>query len=449
MRTKAVTRGRSSHSTVTAGPDSDRTRSSILIAMAVATACALLLVDTRAEATFDAPKRIAAMIGIAVAASLAFGTGAVSWRREVSRAHGFALLTGGMALLFVALSAAWSPRRAIAIDSLRTVLLFAIVPVIAAMPSLSKKVWSVITLTFTGASAVNALLSLAQTAGLVHLFRYTTVGGRGNTSALIGNDGQLGLTMAFAAVICLERLLSERRPRLRVLFLVLLVLTLAGLITNRGLTPVLTFGAGATVIAWTRIRNPRRVIAGFAIAAIIGALALMFYPPMRARAILLRQAVAGGDVNVLTSYRLGPWAAAVEMWKSRPILGWGPGTFASEFAPGLIRAEIHWRSRLVNPFLLGSYSEAHSTYLQGLAEVGFPAVILALMSAATTIVLSIRAFSRSAAKFEFALPVAIVAAGAVAALTWFPLQQPGTCLLILAAFGRTWRVSLDAGKVEA
>lgn len=334
-------------------------------------------------------------------------------------------------------------------DSLRPLILFTAVPIIAAIPALSKKVWSVVTLTFTGASAVNALLSLAQIAALVQPFRYTTVGGRGNTSAFIGNDGQLGLTMAFAAVVCLERVLSERRTRLRALYVALLVLMLAALIANRGLTPLLTFGAGAFVVALTRIRNPRRVIAGFALAAIIGALALTFYPPMRARAILLRKAVAGGDVNVLTSYRLGPWAAALEMWKAHPITGWGPGTFAPEFAPALIRAEIQWRARLVNPFLLGSYSEAHNTYLQGLAELGLMSVLFALMSAATTIYLSARALSNRAAKFEVVLPLAIVTAGAIAALTWFPLQQPGTCLLILAALGRAWRVSLDARKVEA
>src|SRR5688500_2765775 len=167
MRRKAVSRSRPSHSVVAPGPDSGRIRSSIFAAIGIATACALLLVDSRAEASFDAPKRLAAMLGVAVAASLAFATGTLSWRRDTSRAHQFVIAAFIASLLFAVLSAASSPRRAIAMDSLRAVILFAAVPVIAAMPSLSKKVWSVVTLAFTGASAVNALLSLAQTAGLV------------------------------------------------------------------------------------------------------------------------------------------------------------------------------------------------------------------------------------------------------------------------------------------
>src|SRR5687767_1529299 len=124
MRRKAVSRSRPSHSVAAPGPGRDRIRSSILAAIGIATACALLLVDTRAEAAFDAPKRLAAMIGVAVAASLAFATGA-SWRRDSSRAHMFVLGSGIAALMFAVLSAATSPRREVAIDSLRPVLLFA------------------------------------------------------------------------------------------------------------------------------------------------------------------------------------------------------------------------------------------------------------------------------------------------------------------------------------
>src|SRR5687767_987122 len=133
MRRKAVSRSRPSHSVVAPGPDSGRIRSSILAAIGIATACALLLIDTRAEAAFDAPKRLAAMTGVAVAASLAFATGA-SWRRDFSRAHQFVLASSIAALVFAILSAATSPRRDVAIDSLRPVLLFAAVPVLAAMP---------------------------------------------------------------------------------------------------------------------------------------------------------------------------------------------------------------------------------------------------------------------------------------------------------------------------
>lgn len=449
MRRKAVTRPQRSRSSGTAEPDGSIMSSVAVAAMVIATASALLLVDTRSEATFDAPKRFAAMIGVAVAAACALWRGATSPPGSGLRStpHRLILVFAAAMMMLALLSACWSPRRAIAIDSSRALLLFATVPVIAAGPALSSKVWNAVVLTFTAASALNAIVSLAQTADLYQPFRYATVGGRANTSAFVGNDGQLGLTMAFAALIALQRVFSERGPRRRAIYGALLALLLTGLITNRGLTPVASFAVGAAIIALIRITNVRRILVTLAVAAIITAVALTAYPPMRGRVLDVWRSAADRDWSRITSYRFGPWAAASEMWMSRPLLGWGPGTFASEFAPNLIRAEIRWRARLVNPFLVGSYSEAHSDYIQALAELGAPAVLFALLSAGMTIYFSIRALS-TPLRTELALPVAIAMAGAVAALTWFPLHQPATAILLLAALGRSWRLSFDSRRIE-
>ena len=65
-------------------------------------------------------------------------------------------------------------------------------------------------------------------------------------------------------------------------------------------------------------------------ALIAGVIAM---PAMRARvAGIARQAVTG-ELDSLLSYRPVPWAAAVEMIRERPLLGYGPGTFAAEFVP--------------------------------------------------------------------------------------------------------------------
>ena len=59
--------------------------------------------------------------------------------------------------------------------------------------------------------------------------------------------------------------------------------------------------------------------------------------------------------------------------RERPLLGYGPGTFAAEFVPNRLRAEMFWSRRLVNPQLNGFYAQAHCEYRQALAEAGIPA----------------------------------------------------------------------------
>jgi O-antigen ligase len=51
------------------------------------------------------------------------------------------------------------------------------------------------------------------------------------------------------------------------------------------------------------------------------------------------------------------------MIRERPLLGYGPGTFAAEFVPHRLRAEIFWSRRLVNPQLNSFYAQAHCEYL--------------------------------------------------------------------------------------
>jgi O-antigen ligase len=220
---------------------------------------------------------------------------------------------------------------------------------------------------------------------------------------------------------------------------------LTALVLNRGISPVGAFAGGAAVVALIRIRQRRQLFVTVASAVAIAMIAIAAYAPMRERFVQISRWKAAGDWNAVTSYRLVPWAAASEMFLARPLLGWGPGTFATEFVPHLVRAEVRWRTRLVHPFLVGSYAEAHSDYLQSLAEMGAAAVLFALIAAGITMYSCARSLAKPDARAELSLPISIAVAGAIAALTWLPLQQPATALLLLAAFGRAWRISLDSG----
>ncbi len=177
-------------------------------------------------------------------------------------------------------------------------------------------------------------------------------------------------------------------------------------------------------------------------------LGLFAYSPARRRAADALAAGRAGNWDVLLTYRLGPWSAAVEMARERPALGFGPGTFAAEFVPHRLKAELRARRRFVNPLVTSSYGEAHSEPLQALAEGGLAG--LAATGAAAALLLALWRTARrgGVAKAEAALLFGVLVAGAVASLTWFPLQRPVSAIPLLLAAGRGWRLSAESDAGE-
>ena len=350
-----------------------------LLAMAAAIAAAGLLVDPRAEAAFEAPKRLAALVATVAAAlallTLGDSTAPLRWPSGPAerRAALYLLLGAGAGALAAALAA---PRRALSLDAIRVMILFGLLLPLGASRCLRHGRSRVLLAVFLAVCALNAAESILQALGVFELFAIESLAGRVSSVGFIGNEGYLALLMALAAVAALGVALEAASAPIRVAAMSALVLFVVALALTLDLTGWLALVAGTMPLIRERLMSGRR--RAWAVAAALALIAAMVATPgLRARAAGLFHKAGAGDWNAMLSYRPIPWAAAVEMIRERPLLGYGPGAFAAEFVSHRLRAEIFWSRRLVNPQLNSFYAQAHCEYLQALAEAGIPAGLAA------------------------------------------------------------------------
>ena len=418
-----------------------------VVALAATLVGVSVLVDPRAESAFDAPKRLVTLLGIAVATGVLLALprkGAEagwSWRSWTTEQRiAVVLTTAALALALVA--SIVSPRRATALDTTRALFLSALLLPLGASRALDGRRARILVGAFLAASGVNACVSLLQFTGGLRLFSLESVGGRRDVSAFAGNDGVLALALALATLTCLALALSARSSAVRVARGGGIVLFLGALAVNQSLTALTSLAAGSIVLVALSLRG-RSLIGALAVVVVLAG-GLLLHPTLSRRAHEAAAQIRAGHWDQALTYRWGPWAAAVEMARSRPLAGWGPGTFGAEFVAHRLGAELRLHRRLVNPSLAGSYTEAHSEYLQAAAEAGVPAGLACLGAVGALTVGVLRAIRRAPddpSRHEAILVLAILCAGGAAALTWFPLQRPITAVPILLAAGRAWRCS--------
>jgi hypothetical protein len=416
-------------------------------ALAAGIVGACLAVDTAAESAFDAPKRLVVLVAIAAASGAllalppaASGRRWWSWRLGTT-AQRVALVALSSALALAVVAAVLSPRRGASLDTARVIVLSALLVPLGASRALAGTRAQVVLGAFVGACVVNASVSLLQFWGGLRLFRVETVGGRLEVSAFVGNDGVLALSLALAGVTCLALALSAPSRAARAAWAGGVALLLVALAVTQNLTAVAALVSGSTVLVALTVRGRVLVGALAVVAVVVGTLTI--HPGLSRRVQETVELVRSGDWDPVVTYRLGPWAAAVEMARTRPLIGWGPGTFGAEFVPHRLQAEFRFHRRFVNPFLAGSYAEAHSEYLQAAAEAGIPAAAAALVALVTLIVglvSKVRLIADGPSRREAMVALVLLCAGGAAALTWFPLQRPITAVPLLLAAGRAWRL---------
>jgi O-antigen ligase len=72
--------------------------------------------------------------------------------------------------------------------------------------------------------------------------------------------------------------------------------------------------------------------------------------------------------------RFNRWGCAIRMWQERPILGWGPGTYAMVYAPFQLAS-----GRTIISTNSGNRGNAHSEYLGPLSEQGLLGMLLMIV----------------------------------------------------------------------
>jgi len=90
------------------------------------------------------------------------------------------------------------------------------------------------------------------------------------------------------------------------------------------------------------------------------------------------QSMSNVSTDASNLERLNRWSCAVEMFQERPIFGYGPGTYAFEYAPFQ-----HYEDLTIISTNFGTGGNAHSEYLGPLAESGLLGMISMILIVAT------------------------------------------------------------------
>lgn len=409
------------------------------------------LVDPFAQAGFDAPKRLIALIAAAVAVAALLWHADISVPRDlfrrrdtlapVSRLAWLALLAALAMMAGLLLATLLAQQPAVSASTLRIQLLFALFLPLGASRALDGAGGRRVLTAALLAAAVNAVISLLQWVGLDLPFAASQPGGRYPTGALLGNEAYVALSCALMAAAGLALGLSASTARRRWAGWTLLALGLAVMLTNRQRTSLIAVFAAVAVLASLRWQALRWLPGtGAALTLLLGVCATV--PALRAQT-WARVPVGVETWQQLTTYRLGAWAAAAEMIATKPWAGYGPGSYANQSQVQRFAAEIALRQRLPPPPPATTFVQAHQEYLQVAAEAGLP--VLAAALAALGWLLSgllrlARDVTSARVRLEARMLLGVIVAGAVAALAWFPLQIPFTAIVLLLACGRAWRL---------
>jgi len=266
-------------------------------------------------------------------------------------------------------------------------------------------------------------------------------------AGLVGNPGDLAMALVVPAVLLFAAAADGLLPRrLRAFAAAGLAATILGMLATEAVAPALAFGAGAVVHV---LLAPRRRAP--ALAALLAVAGLVAFSGGARRAVDKAAQLGRGDFASATTQRDIGLLAALEMIRSHPLAGIGPGAFSNAFVPARIAAEERSGRRLVHRSGSAHFDNAHSEPLTLAAECGVPA---AAAGAAGLLLLAAGLLGARRAPGAGSNPatdalIAALAAGFVLSLGGFPLRLPVASGPLAFLLGLAWRRAAPGRRAAA
>jgi len=397
-----------------------------LVAVAVL-AAGLLVVPTifmQGDEAFRLPKELAFR-----AEAILLLVAAVFWatarRRTWTIPRGAELILAAAALCWTIVTLAFSTNRALSIDSLITVVAAIVIFVAtrAAAPSLSLIAIDVLMIP----ACVNAALVILQETTLWMPLRLSH-GGHYASVGLLGNANDVGTFLAPLALAAVVVAVTSGGKR-RWIYAVIALLLGGGIVASGTRTAVIALVASLVVFG---LLHSRRAALAVVAALVILAVPLCSRSTGIGRSVrALADAARKRDFEHLTSERLVPFLAALDMTRDHPLLGVGPGCFKFNYMDYRVGLAARYGAAWARGWPM-NWGEVHNDHLQVASETGLPGY--ALFLGALVVLAGSRRRAAAAtpeSTFARALCWPLAAGVFVLCLAQFPLEVAAPRLLLL------------------
>jgi O-antigen ligase len=243
-------------------------------------------------------------------------------------------------------------------------------------------------------------------------------------TALLGNPNDVGAYFVAPALATLALGIAWRGSKRYALFILAAFFGLS-VFLSEALTGMIALLAGLAMLL--AMVSRRMVIIGALLVILAGITAVLVFPPLTERLERATIAFERRDFDTLMSGRITPFFAAVALWKERPVLGIGPGTFGWHYLDTKLEVEKKYPHYLAQDVQM--YHEVHNDHLQVLAQTGAPGLLLFLAALALLAKQSFGARTADAdgaadprRRFVRLLAMPLAVAFAVESLAAFPLE---------------------------
>ncbi|MFT5861300.1 MAG: putative inorganic carbon (HCO3(-)) transporter [Flavobacteriaceae bacterium] len=209
-----------------------------------------------------------------------------------------------------------------------------------------------------------------------------------------------GTAVAFITPCIFGLYFSKKHdPLMQVTLLIMMAVTITGLYYSYSRAAWLSVIAALMVLAAIKLKIKFSLIAGGI--AIVGAMLFFSWDSIQMELERNKfehtteefgeklQSATNVTTDASNLERLNRWSCAIEMFQERPILGFGPGTYAFEYA----RYQKAENLSIISTNF-GDMGNAHSEYLGPLAEMGLFGLIAMLLIVATIFYKSIKLYHK-------------------------------------------------------